>query len=47
MDTQSVTALMAINLLAAYDTMNHQIMLNVLEKFYGIKGEAWQWLKAI
>ena len=43
MDTQNVTALIAIDLLAAFDTMNCQILLNILDTFYGIKEEAWQW----
>ena len=43
MDTQEGTALIAIDLLVAFDTMNHQILLNILDKFQEIKGEAWQW----
>ena len=43
MDLQCVTPLMAINLSAAFDTMNHSIMLLVLEHRFGIKNNALKW----
>ena len=43
MDTKNETALIVIYPLMPFDTVNHQILLNILDKFYGIKGEAWQW----
>ena len=41
MDTENATAVIAINLLVAFNTMNHQILLNIFDQFSGIKGEAW------
>ena len=46
MDTQDITALIAIDLLADFDAVNHQIWLNVLHKFYRINGEALQWFES-
>ena len=45
MEKQNVTALIAIDLSVAFDSMNHQILLKILDKFYEIKGEALQWFK--
>ena len=47
MHTQNVTALIAIDLLLAFKTMNHQILLKILDKFHGIKGKHGNGLKAI
>ena len=46
MDTQNITSLIAINLLVAFITINHQILINTLDKFYEVKGKAWQWFKS-
>ena len=38
--------MVAIDLSAAFDTVNHRILLEVLNKYYGIKGLALQWIKS-
>ena len=38
------TAMVAIDLSAAFDTVNHRILLEVLNKYYGITGLALQWI---
>ena len=43
MDLQCVTLLVAINLSAAFDTVNHSIMLSVLEHRFGITNNALKW----
>ena len=43
MDLQCVTPLVAINLSAAFDTVNHSIMLSVLEHRFGITKNALNW----
>ena len=40
------TAMVALDLSAAFDTVNHRILLEVLNKYYGIQGLALQWLKS-
>ncbi|XP_062600658.1 putative ATP-dependent RNA helicase DHX57 [Saccostrea cucullata] len=44
MEKQEVTALIAIDLSAAFDTVDHEILLNVLQKQYGICGSALKWI---
>ena len=38
--------MVALDLSAAFDTLNHRILLEVLNKYYGIWGLALQWLKS-
>ena len=40
------TAMVALDLSAAFETVNHRILLEVLNKYYGIQGLALQWLKS-
>ena len=39
------TAMVALDLSAAFDTVNHRMLLEVLNKYCGIRGLALQWLK--
>ena len=43
MDKQCVTLVMAIDLSAAFDTVNHSLLLKVLNHTYNIKGTALRW----
>ena len=43
MDKQCVTLVLAIDLSAAFDTVNHSLLLKVLNKTYNIKGTALKW----
>ena len=43
MENQECTNLMAIYLSAAFDTVNHVILLDVLQKRFGIEGVALLW----
>ena len=43
MENGEVTALMAQDLLAAFDTVDHKILLRVLQKRYGIEGTCLEW----
>ena len=43
MEHQEVTAMMAIDLSAAFDTVDHDILLEVLQKQYGLSGNALKW----
>ena len=40
MDKQCVTLVTAIDLLAAFDMVNHSLLLKVLNQMYSIKGIA-------
>ena len=44
METQEVTAVVAIDLSAAFDTVDHNILLNVLEDRFGIKNSSLKWV---
>ena len=43
MEQQKVTAMMAIDLSAAFDTVDHSILLSVLSNKFNIKGAAMKW----
>ena len=40
------TAMVTLDLSAAFDTVNHKILLEVLNKYYGIQVLALQWIKS-
>ena len=42
-DNKEVTILLLVDLSAAFDTVNHAILINRLEKSVGIKGNALKW----
>ena len=44
MDRQEVTLLVLIDLSAAFDTIDHGILLETLEKDFGVIGDAQKWL---
>lgn len=44
MEKKEVTALIAIDLSAAFDTVDHDILLEVLQNQYGVKGTAINWV---
>ena len=46
MDNQKVTALLLLDLSAAFDTVNHTILLNRLQKCVGITGGALRWFQS-
>ena len=45
MDNQEVTCLVLLDFSAAFDMVDHKILLNQLENHFGIKGMALQWIK--
>jgi exonuclease III len=45
MDNQMVTSLAAIDLSAAFDTVDHSVLLNVLSTNFGMKGVCLQWFE--
>lgn len=46
MDEQQVTQLVLIDLSSAFDTVNHQLMHNIIEKSYGVSLTALEWIKS-
>ena len=46
LDKKAVTALVLLDLSAAFDTISHSILLSRLEKRYAIRGRALQWFKS-
>ena len=46
MEEKSVTALVAIDLTAAFDTVDHNIMSDVLQNYYGLSGSSLQWFNS-
>ena len=43
MDRQEITLLALLDLSTAFDTIDHQILLNVIENNFGIIGSAHKW----
>ena len=43
MEKQLVTVIVILDLSAAFDTVNHDLLLEVLEKQYGVVGAAREW----
>ena len=43
MESQSITSLVALDLSAAFDIVDHDILLSILSSKYGIKGDALKW----
>ena len=46
MENSTNTAMMALDLSAAFDTINHKACLDVLNKCFGIQGTGLQWIKS-
>ena len=44
MDRQQVTLLVLLDLSAAFDTIDHQVLLNRLRLSFGIRGYALEWI---
>ena len=43
MDNQNVSAVMPLDLLAAFDTVDHEILSNILENNFGLEGTVLNW----
>ena len=43
MERQEITALVALDLSTAFDTVDHSVLLNVLHNQFGIIGNALNW----
>ena len=46
MENNINTTMVALDLSAAFDTVKHKILLEVLHKYYGIQGVMLQWIKS-
>ena len=46
MENNRNTTIVALELSAAFDTVNHKILLEVLNKYYRIQGAALKWIKS-
>ena len=46
MERKKVTALIAINLLATFDMVDHDFLISVLQTKFGVKGKALEWYKS-
>ena len=46
MENQLVTAIVILDLSTAFDTVDHQLLLDVLEKRFGIVGKAKEWYRS-
>ena len=44
MERQQVTALVAIDLSAAFNTVDHTVQLNVLKQHFGVSGKVLYWI---
>ena len=44
MEQQKVTAFVGLDLSAAFDTVNHDVLLSVLRKSFGVKDQALKWI---
>ena len=43
MKNQEITSLIALDLLTAFDTVNHDILLYILNSKFGIEGQVLKW----
>ena len=46
LDSELVVVLLMLDLSAAFDTMDHDIILSRLNSLYGISGDALEWFKS-
>ena len=46
MELGKISAVLLMDLSAAFDTVNHSILLETFDKYYGINGQVSAWLKS-
>ena len=46
MENKKLTAIICLDLSAAFDTVNHSILLEVMERYFGIKNTALNWISS-